>query len=52
MDSLFSFQKPEFLKQEIYANLILYNFGVFLANEAIQENKKGNDNPLINTTMI
>ena len=36
----FHSKKPEFLKQEIYANLILYNFGVFLANEAIQENKK------------
>lgn len=33
-------KKPEYLKQEIYANLILYNFGVFLANEAIQENQK------------
>ena len=32
--------QPEHLKQEIYANLILYNFGVFLANKAIQENQK------------
>lgn len=29
----FHSKKPEYLKQEIYANLILYNFGVFLANE-------------------
>ena len=28
------------LKQEIYANLILYNFGIFLANEATEENQK------------
>ena len=33
-------KKPEFLKQEIYANLILYNFGIFLANEAVEENRK------------
>ena len=43
----FHSKKPEFLKQEIYANLILYNFGIFLANEAAEENlkkkrKKGN----------
>lgn len=38
----FHSKKPEYLKQEIYANLILYNFGVFLANEAIQENQKKN----------
>ena len=25
---------------EIYANLILYNFGIFLANEAAEENQK------------
>ena len=37
---LFSSKKPEFLKQEIYANLILYNFGIFLANEAAKENDK------------
>ena len=34
----FHSKKPEFLKQEIYANLILYNFGIFLANEAAKEN--------------
>lgn len=34
----FHCQKPEFLKQEIYANLILYNFGIFIANEAAKEN--------------
>ena len=43
----FHSKKPEFLKQEIYANLILYNFGILLANEAAEENlkkkrKKGN----------
>lgn len=25
---------------EIYANLILYNFGIFIANEATDENQK------------
>lgn len=28
------------MKQEIYANLILYNFGIFLANEAAEENNR------------
>ena len=36
----FHCKKPEFLKQEIYANLVLYNFGIFLANEAAEENKR------------
>ena len=36
----FHSKKPDFLKQEIYANLILYNFGIFLANEAAEENQK------------
>lgn len=36
----FHCKKPEFLKQEIYANLTLYNFGIFLANEAAKENDK------------
>ena len=36
----FHSKKPEFLKQEIYANLTLYNFGIFLANEAAKENDK------------
>ena len=27
-------------KQEIYGNLILYNFGIFLANEAVLEKQK------------
>lgn len=42
----FHCKKPEFLKQEIYANLILYNFGIFLANEASRQNlkKKRNGN--------
>ena len=36
----FHSKKLEFLKQEIYANLTLYNFGIFIANEAAEENKK------------
>ena len=36
----FHSKKTEFLKQEIYANLTLYNFGIFIANEAAEENKK------------
>lgn len=36
----FHCKKTEFLKQEIYANLILYNFGIFLANEAAEENNR------------
>lgn len=36
----FHSKKPEFLRQEIYANLILYNFGIFLANEAAAENNR------------
>ena len=36
----FHCKKPEFLKQEIYANLVLYNFGIFLANEAAEENNR------------
>ena len=36
----FHSKKPEFLRQEIYANLILYNFGMFLANEAAAENNR------------
>ena len=41
-DTLYFFhsKKPEFLKQEIYANLILYNFEIFLTNEAAEENQK------------
>ena len=41
----FHSKKPEFLKQEIYANLILYNFGILLANEAAEENQKKERNP-------
>ena len=33
-------KQPEFLKQEIYSRLILYNFGIFIANEAAEENRK------------
>lgn len=36
----FHAKKPEFLKQEIYANLILYNFGTLIANEAAKENNR------------
>ena len=36
----FCSKKPDFLKQEIYGNLILYNFGIFLANEAALEKQK------------
>ena len=36
----FHCKKPEFLKQEIYPNLVLYNFRIFLANEAAEENKR------------
>lgn len=38
----FHSKKPEFLMQEIYANLILYNFGIFLANEAASLNRRKN----------
>lgn len=41
----FHSKKPEFLKQEIYANLILYNFSIFLANEAAEENQKKKRKP-------
>ena len=33
-------KQPEFLRQEIYSRLILYNFGIFIANEAAEENRK------------
>ena len=36
----FHSKKPEFLQQEIYASLVMYNFGVFLANEAADENRR------------
>ena len=41
----FHSKKPEFLKQEIYASLTLYNFGVFIANAASEENKNRKINP-------
>lgn len=41
----FHCKKPEFLKQEIYANLILYNFGIFVANEAARVNRQKSKNP-------
>lgn len=36
----FHSRKPVFLKQEIYASLVMYNFGVFLANKASEENSR------------
>jgi hypothetical protein len=36
----FHTKDPELLKQEVYANLILYNLGIFLANKAADENRK------------
>ena len=41
----FHSKKSSFVTQEIYANLILYNFGIFLANEAAEENQKKKRNP-------
>jgi len=32
---------PDLLKQEIYATLVMYNFGIFLANEAAGKHSKG-----------
>ena len=36
----FHSKKPEFLKQEIYATLICYNMGTFIAHKAVIENQK------------
>ena len=33
----FHSKKPEFLKQEIYASITMYNFGVFIANEVAKD---------------
>jgi len=41
----FHSKKPEFLKQEIYASLVLYNFGILLANEASAENRRKTRHP-------
>lgn len=41
----FHSRKQEFLKQEIYATLILYNFGALIANEAAKENKRQQRTP-------
>ena len=41
----FHSKKPAFLKQEIYASLVLYNFGVLLANEAAAENRRKKRRP-------
>lgn len=46
----FHSRKPDFLLQEIYATLTMYNFGVFIANEAAREygkRKKKSDNKYI-----
>lgn len=45
----FHSKKHEFLEQEIYSNLILYNFGIFIANEAARRkrntpSKRNSDN--------
>lgn len=43
----FHSKKPEYLRQEIYATVIMYNLGILLANEAAKENhnrKRRNDN--------
>ena len=41
----FHSKKPEFLKQEIYASITMYNFGVFIANEAAKETMKKKRKP-------
>lgn len=41
----FHCKKPEFLKQEIYASIILYNMGIFITNEAIKDNRKKKRKP-------
>ena len=41
----FHSKKPDFLRQEIYASLVMYNFGVFLANKASEENRRRKRNP-------
>ena len=41
----FHSKKPAFLKQEIYASLVLYNFGVLLANEAAAESRRKKRRP-------
>lgn len=41
----FHSRKSELLKQEIYTSLTLYNFGIFIANVASDENRKRQRNP-------
>lgn len=41
----FHAKKPEFLQQEIYSTLTMYNFGVFLANAAAAEYEKKKKKP-------
>ena len=36
----FHSKKPEHIKQEIYGRLTIYNLGIFIANEAANENRK------------
>ena len=36
---------PDFLLQETYATLVMYNFGVFLANEAADEYRRQHNKP-------
>ena len=36
---------PDFIHQEVYATLTMYNFGIFLANEAAKELKKKKKDP-------
>lgn len=36
----FHSKKTEFIRQEIYATVTMYNFGIFLANEAAREEQK------------
>ena len=36
----FHSKKPELIKQEIYARLTIYNLGIFLANQAADENRR------------
>ena len=36
---------PDFIHQEVYATLTMYNFGIFLANEAAKALKKKEKDP-------
>ena len=41
----FHSKNPEFLQQEVYARLTMYNFGIFLANQAAAEYEKKKKKP-------